>query len=108
MQDSLLADTPDEVDTVDRRTMVQLVTARPKIMCVQLTLEFQHLLRTGAIHCGQSLQLVLYPETLRYTIRTRKNDNFSPSTQKICAECTDFWPYAKRHTSNDKDRVRVP
>jgi hypothetical protein len=37
-------------------------------------------LGTGAIHGGQSLQLVLYPETSRYTIRTRKNDNFSPPT----------------------------
>jgi hypothetical protein len=30
MQDSLLADTPDEANTVDRHTMVPLVTARPK------------------------------------------------------------------------------
>ena len=104
MQDSLLADTPDEVTQAYDGTTCN---STPQKLCIRLALEFQHLLGTGAIHSGQSLQLLLYPETLRY-IRTLKNDKFAPSTQKNCVECTDFWPYVRRHTLNEKDRVRVP
>jgi len=104
MQDSLLADTPDEVTQAYNSTTCK---STPQKLYVRLALEFQHLLGTSAIHSGQSLQLLLHPETLRH-IRTLKHYKFASSTQKNCAECIDFCPYAKMHTSKEKDRVGVP
>jgi hypothetical protein len=69
---------PDEVTQAYNCTTCN---STPHKLCVRLALEFQHLLGTGAIHRGQLLQLVLYPEILWY-IRTLKNDKFAPSTQK--------------------------